>query len=101
MINLQAAADWLNISVDEPALPGLLDLSEDLVGGYLGTQTRCPESVREWAVIEVAGRLWERRNSPNGAVQFGPDGQTIYNVRDILASVSPMLKRFRPLGGVG
>lgn len=92
-------ASWLNVDAANPVLPDLLVLAGDLVNDYLGVNTDCPESIRDFAVREVASRAYDRFKSPNGAVQFGPQGEVFYASADLLAGVKPSLKRYKPLEG--
>jgi hypothetical protein len=104
-VTVAELATYLNASPVEPTLPAILADAEVMVSEHLGAHGRaaCPVRIREWAVKELAGELFARRNSgPGGVVQWGGvDGQPIRLARDPLNSVRAMLGPYRGLGAVG
>lgn len=49
-------------------------------------------------VLEVASKLWSRRNAPNGQVQYDMGGTTMLAPLDPLVTVRPLLEPFLPGG---
>lgn len=49
-------------------------------------------------VLEVASKLWLRRNAPNGQMQYDLGGTTVLAPLDPLVTVRPLLEPFLPGG---
>ncbi|MEV0890311.1 hypothetical protein [Promicromonospora sp. NPDC050262] len=49
-------------------------------------------------VLEVASKLWLRRNAPNGQMQYDMGGTTVLAPLDPLVTVRPLLEPFLPGG---
>lgn len=64
-------------------------------------QSRCPEDIRDMAVLFSTRRAWDLAKANNGYIQYGPDGQLSVIPADILKPAEPMLKRYKKLGAVG
>ncbi len=98
-IALEYAADYVNAKNDDPMIAVFFATAKSMVDDYV--RPTCPDDLRDWAVLEITARLWERRNSPNGAAQFGPNGEVVRVAADVMHSVKPTLKKWRKLGAVG
>jgi hypothetical protein len=102
-VQLEEVAAYVGISVDEPALPALMDAAAVLVEEDLKPDgmSKCPAVIFDMAVTQTVDQLWRKRNAPGGVAAFGEDGQPVFLPADVLKPVRPLYARYRPLGSVG
>lgn len=87
--------------VDDEQAEAAYDQASALVVQYVGTDAMAtvPTLILDGAVLEVASKMWARRNAPMGTIQVDViDGQAIPTPRDPMTTVYPILDRFLPGG---
>lgn len=84
-------------SASQSFLTECLTTATALVATYLGGAT-VPEGVVRSATLEVASKLYQRRNAPNGTYDDPALGSSPLVARDPMITAYPMLNRYLVAG---
>lgn len=97
-------ADYVGAAPTEPLLPLIHAASLSLINDHLGARgkAKCPVDIYDLATLQLGSELWIRRNSPGGVVNSWVNGQVPARLaRDAMASIKPMIDKYKGLGAVG
>jgi hypothetical protein len=105
VVDVDSVAEWTGADPADPVLPTVLEVAQAMVAEFLGVDGghRCPDVIQDQAVLQLASELWARRNAPGGVLPWaGAEGASPVRMgRDAMASVTPMLARYKPMGTPG